>query len=101
MPKISNILHGVRKFTILEYYQKLYFFRSHELQENSGSSDFESQSASLSSLFSALNQPLPEKLQAKDITERAQQLIENLNAKRKFDSQLIEDYRQALEAQVS
>ena len=48
-----------------------------------------------------MKEPLPEKLMAKDITDRAQQLIDNLNAKRKHDTHLIEEYRQALEAHVS
>ena len=55
----------------------------------------------MSSLFAAVKEPLPKKLQAEDIKERAQQLIDSLNAKRNYDTKLIEEYRQALEAQVS
>lgn len=70
-------------------------------EERRSGADYDRAAITLSSLFSAVKEPLPEKIRAKDITERAQKLIDNLNAKRKHDTQLIEEYRQALEAQVS
>ena len=62
--------------------------------------DYERSAVTLSSLCTSVKVPLPEKVMAKDITDRAQQLIDNLNAKRKHDTHLIEEYRQAMEAQV-
>ena len=77
------------------------YFSSVENQDSSCTSNYNASAMSLSSLFSSVKEPLPEKLMAKDITDRAQQLIDNLNAKRKHDTRLIEEYRQAMEEHVS
>lgn len=55
----------------------------------------------LSNLYEVLREPIPENPTAKYIGDAAHKLVEGLNAKRKNDTQLIEQFKMALEAQVS
>lgn len=61
----------------------------------------ESPTECLSRLTNILALPIPEKPTAKYITDTAQNLVEHLNDKRKNDVQLLDHFKQSLEAMVS
>ncbi|KAL5022113.1 hypothetical protein ScPMuIL_001268 [Solemya velum] len=52
------------------------------------------------SRYNQMPAPLPGDLSREDIANSAQQLIDDLNTKRKRDTQLMDDYKKALEIQV-
>ncbi|KAH3888532.1 synaptonemal complex central element protein 2-like [Dreissena polymorpha] len=55
----------------------------------------------LDKLYAGLLEPLVEKPTAKYIADTAQQLVADLNDKRKTDSQLLESFRQSLEQETA
>lgn len=54
----------------------------------------------LSSLYRTLREPIPENPSASYIADTAHRLVEDLNAKRKNDAELVQRFKMALDAQV-
>ncbi|KAL3868964.1 hypothetical protein ACJMK2_041709 [Sinanodonta woodiana] len=75
-------------------------FTSSVPDETASQSCLEDHKATLSKMLAPVKRTLPDTLTAEEIGHNAQQLIDDLNSKRKQDTQLLADFKQALEIHV-